>query len=515
MSLLWRKQIEAVIMSKFNTDFAMARSRNDVEYFYKWLGYTWGTHIGEWMEMYGKRGDVQVHRECVIAPRDHSKSTTLRVKLLHQCLFEKWRNKPFTCWMFSASKDLAVRRLEEIREDMKRHPQLSRYLDTRRGNKLELRFTNGAWIRATSVGSAIRGEHPACIAFDDVLDDSGDNTSFAGTAEWFRKKVTPMLSPGTSIYVVGTPMSMVDLYHTEMLENTAWKSGVWSAVLNWDEFKIDPENVVPIELWPEYRPIDFLLEQKQAMGELSFIQEYMCKVIDDEASVFPRALSRKNLQLDRVMEIERDNTHKYAIGFDPAHGLGQDYSVMVCLKQDDDGFIHLVNIWRRNDFPPDKQADMMIEWSKRYGTPPFAIESVGFQNLYESLVNTKGAFLDYRESKVSNKTLKQGLMNRLRVWFERELVYLPYGNDETRKQINILLEELESHAWRNGEIQDLGRHNDCVMALAHAIDQFSYKMPDFPSIFKTMNKGEWNGGNYKINRGPQQGYGGKVMRRRR
>ena len=73
------------------------------------------------------------------------------------------------------------------------------------------------------------------------------------------------------------------------------------------------------------------------MGELSFIQEYMCKVIDDEASVFPRALSRKNLQLDRVMEIERDNTHKYAIGFDPAHGLGQDYSVMVCLKQDGEG----------------------------------------------------------------------------------------------------------------------------------------------------------------------------------
>ena len=76
---------------KFNTDFAMARSRDDVEYFYKWLGYTWGDHIGEWMDMYGERGDVQVHRVCVIAPRDHSKSTTLRVKLLHSALFEKWR----------------------------------------------------------------------------------------------------------------------------------------------------------------------------------------------------------------------------------------------------------------------------------------------------------------------------------------------------------------------------------------------------------------------------------------
>ena len=143
-----------------NSAFAMARSKGDIEYFYRWLGYTWGDHIGEWMEMYGERKGAQVHRVCIIAPRDHSKSTTLRVKLLHQCLFERWRNKPFTIWLFSASKDLAVRRLEEIREDMKRHPELSRYLDPRRGNKLELRFTNGAWIRATSVGSAIRGEHP-------------------------------------------------------------------------------------------------------------------------------------------------------------------------------------------------------------------------------------------------------------------------------------------------------------------------------------------------------------------
>ena len=498
---------------KFNTDFAMARSRNDVEYFYKWLGYTWGDHIGEWMKMYGERGDVQVHRVCIIAPRDHSKSTTLRVKLLHCGLFEKWRDKPFTCWLFSASKDLAIRRLEEIREDMKRHPQLSRYLDTRRGNKLELRFTNGAWIRATSVGSAIRGEHPACIAFDDVLDDSGDQ-NYDNIREWFRKKVTPMLSPGTSIYCVGTPLSMTDLYHTEMLENDTWKSGTWSAVTNWDEFKADPENVKAVELWPEFRPINFLLEQKEAMGELSFIQEYMCKVIDDEASVYPRSLTHKQLNMDAVLGQEKLDNCKYAIGFDPAHGLGQDYSVMVCLKQDQEGFIHLVNLWRRNDFPPDKQADMMIEWSKRYGTPAFAVESVGFQSLYEGLLSQKNAMVDYRESKVGNRTLKQGLMNRMRVWFEREMIVFPYGDDSTRTKVNILLEELNTHAWRDGMIIDLGRHNDCAMAMAHALDQFVYKTPDMPSVFKTMNKGAWQGGATRINR-PKSNFGGKVIRRGR
>ena len=157
---------------------------------------------------------------------------------------------------------------------------------------------------------------------------------------------------------------------------------------------------------------------------------------------------------------------------------------------------------------------MMIEMSKKYGTPAFAVEAVGFQQMFESLINQKGAIVDYRESKISNKTLKQGLMNRMRVWFERELISFPYGDDFTRKQVNILLEELESHAWREGEIQDLGRHNDCAMALAHALDQFSYKSPDYPVVMGTMNKSEWTGGvTSGIQRGTNKGLGGRVIRR--
>ena len=497
-----------------STSFSMERAKKDVSYFYRWLGYTWGSHIGEWMDMYSDRKDTQVHRVCVIAPRDHSKSTTLRVKLLYDALFLKWRDKPFTCWLFSASKDLAARRLEEIREDMKRHPQLSRYLDARRGNKLELRFTNGAWIRATSVGAAIRGEHPACIAFDDVLDDMGDIQP-EKIRHWFRKKVTPMLSPGTAIYVVGTPMSMNDLYHTEMLDNPSWKSGTWSAVTNWDEFKADPENNPPQELWPEFRPIDFLLEQKVAMGELSFIQEYLCKVVDDEAAVYPRQHTRKNLDMDSTLEFAKEHNCRYSIGFDPAHGLGQDYSVMIVLRQAENGDIHFVNMWRRNDFPPDKQADMVVDWVKRYGNPPFAAEDVGFQQLYESLLRRKNVIVDYRKSKVSNRTLKQGLLNRLRVWFEQERVVFPYGNDETRKVVNLVLNELETHAWKEGLIVDLGKHNDCVMALAHAIDQFSMPDQTVPVVMSALSSGEWTGGEKRKPSKSGSGLGGRAANVRR
>ena len=499
----------------FMQDFSMERSRKDIKYFYQWLGYTWGEHIGEWMDMYGDRKGSEVHRVCVIAPRDHSKSTTLRVKLLHQCLFEKKGNgKPFTCWLISASKDTAIRRLQEIREDMKQHPQLSRYLDPKKGNKTEIHFTNGAWIMATSVGSAIRGEHPACVAFDDVLVDS-DEMNPHTLQQWFRKAITPMLSPQSSFYVVGTPMSMTDLYHTEMLNKNAWKSGVWSSIVNYDEWKSSDGEIEPKALWPEYRSVKFLLEQKDAIGDLEFSQEYLCRVVDDDAAVYPNNLIRKNLNMEHIIQTDKLQNNRYVIGFDPAHGLGKDYSVMVVLRQDEQGFIHFVNMWRRNDFPPDKQADMLIEWSKRYGNCAVAVEDVGFQQMYESLLAQKGAVVDYRPSKVGNRTLKQGLLNRLRVWFEREMIVFPYGNDETRRMVEIILEELKLHAWRDGVIVDLGIHNDAVMAFAHAIDQFTYKIPDMPVVMKTMSGGEWMGGKPKINRPSNTGIGGRVMERRR
>ena len=64
-------------------------------------------------------------------------------------------------------------------------------------------------------------------------------------------------------------------------------------------------------------------------------------------------------------------------------------------------------------------------------------------------------------------------MTRLRSWFEQGKIIIPYGDDATRRIMNILLDELEAHVWKNGDIVDRGKHNDTVMALAHAIDLFN------------------------------------------
>ena len=79
--------------------------------------------------------------------------------------------------------------------------------------------------------------------------------------------------------------------------------------------------------------------------------------------------------------------------------------------------------------------------------------------------------------------------------------------------VNILFDELETHAWRNGIIVDLGKHNDLVMAFAHAIDQFSAKTFAMPVVMKSAEAGEWLGGRSKKISRNNKGIGGKVIRK--
>jgi hypothetical protein len=129
-------------------------------------------------------------------------------------------------------------------------------------------------------------------------------------------------------------------------------------------------------------------------------------------------------------------------------------------------------MWRRNDFPPAQQVDKILEMCKKYDGPAFACEEAGFQRLYEQLLVERGAMVDFRASKVGNKPLKQALLNRLRVWFEQKKIHFPFGDDKTRRVVGVILDELDHHVWKHGDILDVGVHNDTVMALAHAVDQF-------------------------------------------
>ena len=93
-------------------------------------------------------------------------------------------------------------------------------------------------------------------------------------------------------------------------------------------------------------------------------------------------------------------------------------------------------------------------------------------------------------------------MNRMRVWFEQGKIVFPYGNHDTRKIIDVMLNELETHVWKGGDIIDLGKHNDMAMALAHAIDCFSHRDSVIVPIAVSKTESGWS-------KGKKGGGGGK------
>ena len=78
--------------------------------------------------------------------------------------------------------------------------------------------------------------------------------------------------------------------------------------------------------------------------------------------------------------------------------------------------------------------------------------------------------------------------------------------------VNEFLDELDSHVWRNGLIEDVGKHNDCVMAFAHAIDQLSSTgLNPMPVAVGSVSGSNWTtkkgnvGGPQTPNRRPKTG----------
>ena len=56
----------------------------------------------------------------------------------------------------------------------------------------------------------------------------------------------------------------------------------------------------------------------------------------------------------------------------------------------------------------------------------------------------------------------------------------------------MMLDELECHVWKGGDIVDLGKHNDTTMALAHAVDCFSNR----DSVINPVAVGKADGSNW-------------------
>jgi predicted phage terminase large subunit-like protein len=126
---------------------------------------------------------------------------------------------------------------------------------------------------AVGVGGAVLSKRFDIILMDDILDE--ENTQSVDQREavqlWFKKTLKPTLAPDGVVIVIGTRWGEEDLYEQFMKPTYdggfGWQSHVVSALT-------EDENGKLVSYWPEYWPVERLLEEREEMGSALFACSY-------------------------------------------------------------------------------------------------------------------------------------------------------------------------------------------------------------------------------------------------
>lgn len=426
-------------------------ARRDPEYFMsEVLGLQVAGHHREWIQLI-----AQNRRLCVMAPRDHSKTTVFSV------VFPLWRIRFIPGdlgYIFSYSQDQASKILERIKDIVETNSffQGLKPKNPETWHKSEIKCSNGAKIVAKGFGTSVRGPRPNWIICDDILADR-NIYPMSYIKKFFFEAVSNMIARDGRIIVVGTPQSRDDLLH-ELAKNPAYCFRKYAAVLSEEE---------KTTLWPQRYSYQDLMLKKREVGSVAFAKEWLCEPVSEESSLFPYSLVSNCFDPEFRMPLEYRGPWKTYIGCDLAlsAGAGADYTVFLTLGVDSAGNRYILDIFREKGLSYKGQFEKIVELSKRYRPQLVYVEANQYQRVLVDMLRDRTdipvkPFITGRK-KVD---LIEGVPG-LRVLFENGKIRIPRGDDRSIDLTDVLVRELVNFGWREGKLEGVGEHDDTVMAL--------------------------------------------------
>lgn len=214
-------------------------------------------------------------------------------------------------WVFSATEDLAIDKLRQIKAAFESDANLNRYCakGIHTWTDKEIRLTDKSMVRKDELWNYIypvisrikavwfdsrsRGLHFDIIVCDDIVieensltpDGAPDPVKIAQTKKLFNEKVIPMKNPGWAIILIGTPQvwNAGDVANSDLLYDRTNKRGKLSYLLPALTEQEEPT-------CPELHSKEYLAEQRETMNEKSWLKEYMLtpivtweSAVDDES----------------------------------------------------------------------------------------------------------------------------------------------------------------------------------------------------------------------------------------
>lgn len=409
----------------------------------------------EWFEAVNKH-----RRVCIMAPRQHGKTTLMAGYIIWKVLF----GKKLKILVVSDAHRQAMDILQLIKNEMDDNELLKNLVPKDRDaswSRTEIMTTTGCRVVTRANNPKIRGGSYDLV-FCDEAGEYRDKGVFYGVV------MPTVAATKGKIVVIGTPQSRVDLLADLEDPSRDFFFKKYKSIMDGKP------------LWSWKYSLDELNHIKNTVPATEWEREFMCNPVGESTSVFPFELVVKGFDNGFCFENIGAPNGRYFLGFDVAmsQSAKADYSVWTIIRLMDNGERRIVRIERSHGEGFESQFKRTISLYNSFKCVKLVIDKGSFGETF---------FQRFKESSLIVEDFnfhgghRMDLLTKLRNVFENELLIIPRDKrcGETLKMTDLLLKELldfRVEVVRDGSkivYRSAGRHDDLVMSLAlsvHAAD---------------------------------------------
>lgn len=382
------------------------------------------------------------------------------------------RNRKETC-MITNNETLGKKHIAMIISEIRQNDTLRSKLDPDGRAKLaatSITTETDSILHLRSKDSMIRGLHVGAVVCDDLPDESSlySQEQREKLHEVFYGSITPIVEPFGYLCVFGTPYNSGDLYG-DLKSDARFKVFEYPAIF--------PDGQL---LAPDRLTFSRLTEERQSLGTLVFNREYLVVPVADTSTIFPYEFLKRSIHGMEHISFTNDiesypiKLVRVVVGCDFAisGNVGADYTVYTVWGIDSNNLIYLINLYREQGASHDLQVNRLIEFNARYKPNKLVCESNGFQRILAGMAKERGLvnIEEFITTEGNKKDLKLGLPS-LSALFESGRLRVPYGDENTRKLVDIMFGEFNSIAFnsKKGTLESVSGHDDTCMSSFMAI----------------------------------------------
>jgi|SRR5579859_5777423 len=458
----------------------------------------------------------------VLCPPGHGKSQCFSIDypIWEMCRYRAM-GMSYACLLISKSDNMAKAFLSQIKQELERNNKLQKhfgrfkpeYPDVWKQDAITVDLLEGTKARkeptfiAAGAGSHIYGWRVNLIIADDIVDTKNSNTPEAAEKLliWFSDELISRLEPEGTICTVGTRFTSYDLYGKLWKQRDDNDDPIWFPIIyrahddgrcSGEHCMVCKERCLHDKPWPDgcvlwparfgYRKLRSLRSGQHTSSRFEFIYNQV-ELPEDDALVKPDWIEKCKNTSRTTWMVPRNSRVMCTLDPSPT-----EWAVAQCwayVEQEDKSYL-IAQVRRRRMAAPEYLA-LMRQWTVK-------LRSMGHDPIWVVEINAAQRWLlqstEYQQMRLElgltmiphtthrNKVDPQYGVQSLGPAFEYERIDLPWGDPESRREVQPFIDELL--VYPSGETDDTVLaswfHLFHIKRLRMPMDGQWFDVPDMP-----------------------------------